>query len=325
MGQLWDKYAAASKQKEQETEEQTDPDPEEELISEEVGTAADPRALNAAVKPRETFGNKNTSAYRKPVFQKPSGQTKDSVSEKEVKIRPISLVAKTEQAAAPSANPLQVNCSVEEQMGAQRVTMHFIFSSVLPDDVKSVLCFVRSSETKDGRGYWVDKTNALQRADGYSFPNEEGPLDVLCSFDARQEERYYVTMFLVHNNDSLTELCKKTVERPLLLEIRFEIRRVRFGGERTLYLDTRSNRPLKNRPALILCVSQSGKYLTSPDSSDARPVLSLGEKKLAGDSTQIQEQFRLPDGLKRRQQVFLFGSGDTPMTIRWADGFNGLA
>ena len=90
----------------------------------------------------------------------------------------------------------------------------------------------------------------------------------------------------------------------------------------------KSNYPIIDRPALILCASSMGRNLLSPDDASAVRISDIPAetydeaKKYSVDYYDIS----IPNNIRRNERLFLFLRDDSKnesFAVRWAEGFDG--
>lgn len=201
-----------------------------------------------------------------------------------------------------------------------------------PIGVESILYFVRIKNDLSDPVPWVTEDEALTASDGcrVSLAAYSQNDKLIHTRIAKHEDAYYITLFScykVAGKEVLSAPARRKITRPLHANIFWEITKGLFSGKK-LEIETRANRPIIRRPALVLCASPSGKHLLSENDSAGEMVLQISEKTLDKPVSVLTETFDISNTLSRGEKLFVFEINRVPseeFDIRWQKGFEGKA
>ena len=136
-------------------------------------------------------------------------------------------------------------------------------------------------------------------------------------------------MFAIYDDgksEAISAPCKKILPRPVKAMVFWKIQSSLFG-KRKLVLRLEANRPLSQRPGLVLCTSSTeGIPVLNLKDAHAVKVLELLPADFDSSQENISETFDITASLKKGQYVNLFvkeAEIGKNFDIRWDSGFRG--
>ncbi|MBQ9419099.1 MAG: hypothetical protein IJU31_01845 [Synergistaceae bacterium] len=209
---------------------------------------------------------------------------------------------------------------------SHKITISLFLSENPPANLKSFAYFIRTD------GTWADehevraKNSDVKIVDAAAW-RQNRVIEI--ALQASSEDKYYLTLFAIYDNgrtEAISAPCRKILQRPVKAMVFWKIQSPLFG-KRKLVLKIEANRPLTQRPGLVLCTSSTeGIPVLNLKDAHAVKVLEIPPADFDSSQENISETFDITASLRKGQYVNLFvkeAEIGKNFDVRWDSGFGG--
>ena len=209
---------------------------------------------------------------------------------------------------------------------SHKITISMVLSENPPANLKSFAYFIRTDGTWAEEHEVRTQNSDVKIVDAGAW-RQNRVIEI--ALQASNEDKYYLTLFAIYDDgksEAISAPCKKILPRPVKAMVFWKIQSSLFG-KRKLVLRLEANRPLSQRPGLVLCTSSTeGIPVLNLKDAHAVKVLELLPADFDSSQENISETFDITASLKKGQYVNLFvkeAEIGKNFDIRWDSGFRG--